>query len=483
MSLDTADPKAATRIHLRFADDRQLIPHPLLAPVLEHIEHSRRLKAGTPILLDRHWRPLSPWLAYFRHLAATAKPTTVRNYGYDALRFANFLDSRGTDVLHATPDDVLAYRDHRLHGSPRPVSAATWQRETVTIRGIYSFLQDTGQRDNPPWLTIAATTPLTSRWTTEPDIRPLTRPQWRAFRNIGLGGNLPNGELDTTWRGSNPLRSQAGAQLALTTGMRVGEFSSLITAELPRNSPDGATVLLEACAKYNKRRRVHIPPKTLRLIDLYRATERNQRVAASRGSLWARRRELYLVTEIDHYTRTVRGTLGGAASTWRFHQLPPHLRRIAVINTDAGLEALGLFLGRGGLPISLRAWHATFKDASRRVSQLAPEQMGGRRANVTPHDLRHTFAVVLLKALTARAIAHESGRRADILGPSSLSEHLVINPRLTVQRLLGHSNPTTTMVYLRYLEDTDTLIQDAFEQWDDQGMTFAELVLKERSTQ
>lgn len=293
---------------------------------------------------------------------------------------------------------------------------------------------------------------------------------------------MPDGELDTSWRGDNPLRSKAGAQLALTTGMRVGEFSSLITAELPVNNADGATLLLEACAKYSKRRRVHVPPATLQLVDLYRATERRNRVAASRGALWSRRRELYLVTEIDHHTQTVRGAVNGTSSTWRFHQFPPHLRRIAVMDTEAGMEALGLFLGRGGLPISLRAWHTTFANASRRVADLAPVQMGGRRASVTPHDLRHTFAVVLLKVLTARALSRENARQAGDFGPSSLSEHLTINPRLTVQRLLGHFNPATTMVYLRYLEDTDALIQDAFEQWDDQGRTFAELVLEKRET-
>ena len=96
--------------------------------------------------------------------------------------------------------------------------------------------------------------------------------------------------------------------------------------------------------------------------------------------------------------------------------MPPRLRRIAVIERDRGLEALGLFIGRGGLPISLRAWHATFATASQRALELAPDRMGGRRARITPHDLRHTFAVVLLKALTDIALARESERRAGILG-------------------------------------------------------------------
>lgn len=470
-------------LHLRFADHRHLddLPTASSTSVAGAITH--RLPEGTPILLDAAWRPLQPWLDYFRVLASSAKPSTIRNYAYDALRFAGFLATRGTDVLNAGNDDILAYRDQRLHDPDKHVSAATWHRETVIIRGVYSYLRQTGQRGTPPWLTIGSTTPLSSRWTSEPDIRPLTRQQWTAFREIGLGGMLPDGSLDPSWRGANPLRSQAGAQLALTTGMRVGEFSSLLSAELPRNNKNGASVLLEAGAKYSKRRRIHVPPTTLQLVDLYRSTERRHQVEASRENLWARRESLYIITELDEQSQILHGSIGSTKSTWHLHQFPPHLRRIAVQDTGEGLEAVGLFVGRGGLPISLRAWHAAFEAASRRVMELASDQMGGRRVRVTPHDLRHTFAVVLLKQLTERSLAKEVQRQADGLGAATVSEHMAINPRLTVQRLLGHSDPATTMVYLRYIEDTNAMIQDAFEAWDDAGKTFAQLVVAERSNQ
>ena len=477
----SAPPRTAEPlVHLRFASHAQPVSHPQLAGVIRGDLPAGRLREGTPILLDHRWQPLRPWLQYFRHLAMTVGTSTLRNYGYDALRFAGFLAGRGSDVVTASPDDIVAYRDHRLRDVEKPVTSATWQRESVIIRGVYSFLEQTGQIDQVPWITIGRATPLTNRWTTEPDIRPLTQTQWRVFRDIGLGGDLPDGGFDPSWRGQNPMRAKAGAQLAVTTGMRVGEFSSLMDVELPANTADGASLLLEASAKFQKRRRVHVPAETLRLIDLYRATERRRHVEASRASLRARQDELYLVKEIDLHTRTIRGSLNGTPSTWRFHLFPPELRRIAVTDRGAGLEALGLFLGRGGLPISLRAWHDQFDAASRRVRELAPDRMGGRHSKVTPHDLRHTFAVVLLKALTARAIAHESARQTGVLGPATISEHIALNPRLTVQRLLGHSNPATTMVYLRYIEDTDALIQDVFEGWEDEGKSFAELILESR---
>ncbi|WP_156366485.1 tyrosine-type recombinase/integrase [Microbacterium sp. No. 7] len=468
-------------MHLRFVDHRLTATADLDERIGDLYSRGRPLPEGMPILLDDGWRPVEPWLTYFRIVAASADRATLRAYAYDARRFAAFLDARRTDVIHATSDDIVAYREWRLNGSERPVAHTTWQRDVVVIRGIYQLLTQTGQIQREPWITIGKSSPLRTRWTSEPDIRPLTQSQWRTFREVGLGGRTASGDLDESWRGSTSLRSQAGAQLAVTTGMRLGEFSTLLDVEIPSSIDSGGSLLLEACAKYQKRRRVHIPLTTLRAVDLYRQTERRAVVRASAASLWRRRAELFIVDEIDMSAGVVRGRVDGRRSRWRLHQLPPRLRRIAVTERNEGLEALGLFVGRGGLPISRRQWHATFEAASRRTLDLAQAEMGGRRVRITPHDLRHTFAVVLLKSLTEVALAREAERRAGNVGPSTLSEHISINPRLTVQRLLGHSNPATTMVYLRYVEDTDALIQDVFESWSDEAMTFADAVLADRN--
>lgn len=468
-------------MHLRFIDRRLRSLSAADDLTCDTYASTSSLPDGMPLLLDDRWRPVEPWMTYFRTVAAATGKTTVRNYGYDAFRFASFLAKRGTNVIHANTDDIVAYRDSRLSDAERPVSAATWQREVVVIRGVYSLLMQTGMIEREPWITIGRSSALRRAWHSEPDIRPLTREQWVAFRDVGLRGMKSSGRMDSSWRGRSSLRSVAGAEIAVTTGMRVSEFSTLLDAELPAASGMGASVLLEACAKYQKRRRVSIPMSTLRTIDLYRQTERRAIVRRSAASLWTRRDELFVVDELDTADGVVRGRLDGQRSRWRLHMLPPHLRRIAVIEREHGLEALGLLLGRGGLPISLRAWHSTFETASNRAIELAPERFGGRRARVTPHDLRHTFAVVTLKALTELALAREAERRAGSLGPATLSEHISINPRLTVQRLLGHANPATTMIYLRYVEDTDALIQDVFESWNDDAVTFAEAVLADRS--
>lgn len=468
-------------MHLRFVDhslDASRVDHPSIRSV-----YARRaaLPAGCPVLMDDRWHPVEPWLTYFRILAGAVARSTLRNYAYDALRFASFLEKRGTSVGDACQEDIVAYRDSRRRTASRPVSPATWQRETVVIRGIYSLLRQQGVLQRDPWITLGRATVLGRPWREEPDIRPLSFEQWRFFRDVGLAGRTIGGQLDESWRGRNPLRGVTGAEIAVTTGMRVSEFSTLLDAEVPRAVGDrGGSVLLGACAKYQKRRRVHLPATTLRAVDLYRSTERRATVRASAESLWKRRSELFLVQEIDTAVGVVRGSIGGIKQRWRLHLLPPDLRRIAVTEVEGGVESTGLFLGRGGLPMSLRAWHATFEAANQRVLAEGDQTLRGRRAKITPHDLRHTFAVVLLKALTDIALARENDRRAGHLGPFTLSEHIAINPRLTVQRLLGHSDPSTTMIYLRYIEDTDAIIQNVFDSWSDSGRDYASYALSDR---
>src|SRR5699024_6368298 len=282
-------------MHLRFVDRRFPAEAAADALIGEVYSSARALPDGMPLLLDDRWRPLEPWLAYFRVVGAATGRSTLRNYGYDALRFASFLDARETDVVHATAEDIVAYRESRLAKAERPVSPATWRREVVVIRGIYRMLIQTGVIQREPWLTVGRASSLSRPWHSEPDIRPLTQTQWTAFRDVGLAGRTVGGELDPSWRGRAPLRSQAGAQLAVSTGMRVAEFSTLLDAELPTVSNSGASILLEACAKYQKRRRIHVPPATLRAVDLHRQTERRALVNASREALWSRRAERFVV--------------------------------------------------------------------------------------------------------------------------------------------------------------------------------------------
>lgn len=435
--------------------------------------------SGVPVLLDGSMRPVEPWCTYLRLLSHTVSVTTIRNYGYDASLFAGFLDSRGVDVVSATHDDLLAYRQFRLAEGVRTVSASTWHRNTVVIRGVYSFLVRAGVIESEPWFKVGRRTVLDVPIYADPEIRSLSRDQWFTFRDVGLCGQRPGGELDGSWRGRNAMRSRAAADIALTTGMRLGEWRTLLDCELPDSSPgDGASMLLQACAKYQKPRRVHIPGSTLQSVDFYRSTERRRSVRASQANLSRHRTELAFVDSIDAAREHISFTLRGQRQVMRISAIPPNIRRILVKEGHHGLESMSLFVGHGGLPPGHRSWLRTFELANHRLTAFRT-QIPLMPNRIRPHDLRHTFAVVLLRNLMT--VAHErEGHRPTRLGHGTLSEHIALNPLLTLQRLLGHSSPATTMVYLRHVEDTDALVQHCFESWSQENRDYSDYILADR---
>ena len=159
-----------------------------------------------------------------------------------------------------------------------------------------------------------------------------------------------------------------------------------------------------------------------------------------------------------------------------FRELPIEVRRVLVFDNAGYLEPQSLFLGKSGFPPSQRYWHMRFSRANKRINEIIEPRNSSYPKNITPHDLRHTFAVVLLQSLTKRALENETRRSK--AGTGSLSEHIIFNPLLTLQRLMGHSSPITTMSYLRYLDDSKEIVQKAFESWDEPSLDYADYVLR-----
>ena len=107
--------------------------------------------------------------------------------------FVHFLESRGRDLLGATESDLTAYRVMRTDLQDKPVGDAAWAKEAQLINQLYQWLVEQGHlRHRPLRMTRKGRNPLRSRVRRGMDIRHMTLAQYRYFRDVGLGGQLPN---------------------------------------------------------------------------------------------------------------------------------------------------------------------------------------------------------------------------------------------------------------------------------------------------
>ncbi|MFF4433262.1 site-specific integrase [Streptomyces sp. NPDC001513] len=449
---------------------------------VEYVTRKGALKEGTPFFLGADMRPLEPLTSFFFDLAKRLDAGSLQDYTYDVMDLVDFLEQLDppTDLLSATEDDLVAYRDELMEYRDEPVSAATWMRRRAAINNFYDWaVEDANLLDRRPYhrrrngrdvLSVSVVNDL--------DVRHLTYSQWRFLKQVGLRGLLPDERADRSFRGAAPLRNSAAAELAVTTGMRLREFSTLLDIEVGTPHRDGSAALvdLRAMAKYKLPRTVEIQHATLREIDFYRRTERAKIVNAAARTLHRRRAELFVVDDINSRQGKVSGVLHGRRRTFTIKDMDVATRRIAVIEGDRGLEPMALFVGRGGRMLSAQRWHQIFEDVHVRALRISKEH---KLETVVPrafkiHDLRHTFAIFMLQLLTELVAEQESELRRLGGHTAYLADHISKSPQLTVQRLLGHRQATSTMRYLRYIRKTNLLVARAIADWNAQDTTYAD---------
>lgn len=431
----------------------------------------RRVPDSCPIIVDALFWPMQPWTEFLRQYSQNISVNSARAYGRDLFSFAEYLAKRGLNYLEVDNQVLVSYRDERLANG---LSQRSWQRETVVLRAFFKYLKDSGEITSMPWHQVGRYSVLNPRpHDFDLRVRTLTRNQWNSFRNVGLGGDLPSGEIDASYRGKFPMRDMVGAEIALTTGMRLQEWRTLMTVELATLPSSGGAITLEATAKGSKRRTVYIPESTMSDIELYIQTERQRLIRQAQKSLRNNIENLAIIEKHDTSSGTLHYRYQGEYFRKRTYQIPITHRAVMTEVQDSILSPVSLFLGSTGKPTSQRAWQSTFLKANRRVWKHL-DIPKSQQIPVTPHDLRHTFAVVLLRNLQRRAYQIQGQGK---FGLGGISEQIVSNPLLTVQRLLGHSSPATTMNYLRYLEDSDLLVQRAFEEWNNPEEDYADFII------
>ncbi|KOU51513.1 hypothetical protein ADK56_09775 [Streptomyces sp. MMG1522] len=430
----------------------------------------RALPDRLPVIVDDQMRPVEPACSWFRHLAYLGRDPqdTLRHYAYIVLRLMEFLAERGRELSTAAESDLVAYRRSRIELQDAPVGGTVWDREASVINTLLDWMVEQGLRRTSPLRAVGSTNPLASGMSRDMDIRHLSLGQYVFFRDVGMGGQSLDGEVDRRFRGLAPSRSRAAADLAVTSGMRPREWSTVLLPELAvgmRRPGDSAEFDLQACAKYKKHRIAYVPPDTLTSVDRFLLIERPEMAEGMARTLERRHRDLLVAVEIDYARRRLRGRWQGRDREFAWSAMPPRLRRITVHEGPAGLEPLAVFIGHGSLMLTSSSWDRVRYQAWDRMMAVR----GDDRAPQLPvkrwrfHDLRHTFALRLLDFLMRRAAERE--RTAVRAGTATLAEHIAFNPLLIVSRRLGHASPAVTYEYLRYLEDPMSYVDAAFAQW------------------
>ncbi|MGW0556763.1 tyrosine-type recombinase/integrase [Streptomyces sp. NPDC002926] len=439
---------------------------------LRELFERRRVPAGTPILLDDAMRPVEPLSSWFRVIGQQGLDAkTMRAYAYTVLMLLNFLTARGLDLRMATENDVLEFRRWRREDAEETVGEATWDRDAAAIGGLFDYLAQVGYVSGRPWRATGRGESLGSGVSRDPRVRHMELDQYLFFRDVGFGGLEPGGGLDLAFRGWRPHRNRSALELALMTGMRIQEWSTLLLPELglaggPR--PAVADVDLAACAKYGRPRSVYVPRDAMELLEAYLLLERPGIVATAQRTLWRQVRDLFVVQRIEGDGTRVRGVLEGIMVTRVIKDMKPGLRRITVLETGGGLDPLALFIGQGGRMLTGSGWDRIRWRAWKRMKQWSVHEAAPvlpRRCWVF-HDTRHTFALRLLIFLTREALGDIGAEQTPM---ATLLEHMAGNPLLVVQRRLGHAHPSTTYRYIQYLKDPMREVDAAFRRWSAAG--------------
>lgn len=380
-------------------------------------------------------------------------------YAYDLAAFARFLASSDKTVWDADRHDIDRYFDHRCgDASPDPLSLRSWNRAVTALKTFYLWAREDGHVTEVPFrrktvwalpsggggrrpVEVLAGTVKAGQSPSR--IRFLTRDQYVAFRTVGLLGRLPDGSEDPAWTGRNGARDAAFADLLVHSGARVAEAASLLVPELP--APSGGTATLRLAApttKGSKGREVVFAAGVLGSISDYVGLERANVVQRRSGKPLAD--DVLLVRRpAEGLARKVEVCHDGVWSKASLANLAPPMRaRLFEVDGDGErIGPLGVWLNERGTVMAADAWRGVFERASARCRRH------GLDLDVTPHVLRHTFAVHMLHHLVqAEGIVHPSGDDRSF-------RSMVVNPVRTLQRLLGHAHIMTTYTYLECVAD------------------------------
>lgn len=399
---------------------------------------------------------------------------SLRAHGYDVLVWLRFLAmARKKTVWEAVSDDIAAYhRARRRSDTEFRLSASSWNRAVASLDKLYRWAEREGLIERTPFThrqvwrrshagrraAVTGRNEAYERAARRSDVHFIDLDDYHAFRNVGLRGLTPEGAERPGARDRNGARNALFADLVVTTGLRLEEASHLLACEVPKIDPGTERQcrvrLPAALTKGDRGRTILIPRRLLPHFDAYLTVER-----ASATNKFADRQGWETIERPIFIHRPVRrpdvvSIVGGG--TMNLEVVGPEDRARLVICSDDGrpCESAVIWLTEVGQPVRSNSWEAIFARASRRCTDA------GISLRVSPHQLRHSFAVHMLAMLIQERI-----RQAE--KPAGAMEgyrQLLGDPLQQLQRLLGHSSLATTSIYLDHIAARADTIDTAVDE-------------------
>lgn len=415
--------------------------------------------------LDRFFRDLPLNGVRSRH--------SLRAYGYDVLVWARFLsDACAKTIWQADRHDVHAYhRVRRRADAEQRISAATWNRAVACLDRLYLWGVQEGLIVEAPFThrsvwrqgyagrrsQVAARNDAYEPAARRADVSFVTLEDYRRFRDVGLKALLPDGRTRPGARDRNGIRNALFADLLVTTGLRLEEASSLFTSDLVfADQRPGRQVWLDlpdAQTKGDRGRQILVPARLLEQVRAYVDVERAHAITKFQQRSGWQSIDRPIFVRHERYPARLRLLDGGYIA---LDLLDPEERcRIIVCDNDGKPnEPAALWLSEVGMPVQPNSWEVIFARASSRSRSF------GFDISVSPHQLRHTFAVHMLAML----IQHRIRDAALPAGPMEGYRQALGDPLQQVQRLLGHASLTTTYIYLDHIATRADTVDAAVEE-------------------
>ena len=333
---------------------------------------------------------VNQWL---RELPSSGAPSpkSWEYYARAVREWMEFLAAHGVGTFDSRDRLKQALGKYAEHRAAGPVAerfaATTWAQHMSILSLFYRWAIDEGHASAEPFTYRTARAlfngtgrevkvNLAVRRTPKPHVT--VKYLEADFAELFLDGLRGLGP-DDSYRGRELARNAAVGELALATGLRLQEFSYLLSYEVPPlpSRPADAPIPFPVPAGVTKGRKFRTTWISYDALAAVRQYVKLDRVAAADGSSWRPPQgwgELLLVTEPDARG----GRINGIRRKW--DSLTPGERRRLV--APGGGSCLIAVRGDGG---PFTAWPTVFERTADRIRRTCEP----RFPHVNPHRLRH----------------------------------------------------------------------------------------------